>query len=127
MLPAGRTFWRISTKAAPQRELGTPRTVAAAPAALADWSGPVMIKPANHAASRFAPRRFDAASDAMALVREFYAAGGRPLAQDLVDGRLVAFAAVADREGRLVTQPTNRRADMANRRRRHGARRDDGN
>jgi protein-tyrosine-phosphatase/predicted ATP-grasp superfamily ATP-dependent carboligase len=83
--------------------LATPRTEAATPEALAAWEGPAVIKPASHAPSLFGALRYDRAGDAVGRAEEIRSAGGIPLAQEVIEGRLMALTTVVDREGRLVT------------------------
>jgi protein-tyrosine-phosphatase/predicted ATP-grasp superfamily ATP-dependent carboligase len=91
------------SEAAARVGLSTPRTVVATPESLADWEGPVVIKPASHAPALFGAARYPRGEDAVGRAEEIRSAGGIPLAQEVIEGRLVALATVVDREGRLVT------------------------
>jgi ATP-grasp domain len=88
------------TRIATEVGLDVPRTVVADPAALAAWEGPLVLKPASHFCSA---ERFPDAAAAAPRAAEIAAAGVTPLAQELVAGELMAFAAVADRDGKLVS------------------------
>jgi protein-tyrosine-phosphatase len=91
------------SEAAARVGLSTPRTVVATPESLSAWEGPVVIKPASHAPALFGAARYSRGEDAVGRAEEIRSAGGIPLAQEVIEGRLVALATVMDREGRLVT------------------------
>jgi protein-tyrosine-phosphatase/predicted ATP-grasp superfamily ATP-dependent carboligase len=82
--------------------LVTPITVPATETALNEWLGPVLIKPSNHSAGMRA-QWFADAREAWPAAQAMAAADGRPIAQEVLDGTLMAFAAVADRDGTLVS------------------------
>jgi protein-tyrosine-phosphatase len=91
------------SEAAARVGLSTPRTVVATPESLTAWEGPVVIKPASHAPALFGAARYSRGEEAVGRAEEIRGAGGIPLAQEVIEGRLVALATVMDREGRLVT------------------------
>jgi predicted ATP-grasp superfamily ATP-dependent carboligase len=89
----------------------TPRTAPATGAAMRSWSGPVVVKSRMH----WRPRRpgpeprleallAPGPAEAARRAEQIRQAGGEPLLQQVVTGRLMAFAAVADRRGRLVAR-----------------------
>ncbi len=80
--------------------LGTPRTVIATAEELARWEAPLVLKPATHSVGA---EHFASGRAAIAPAQDIERAGVVPLAQECVVGVLMAFAAVADRDGRLVS------------------------
>lgn len=70
-----------------------------------------MVKESLHGAQRpderhrhFAAERFDDAAMAQVRVQEIRAAGGVPLVQPAVSGRLMAFTSVVDRSGAMLAR-----------------------
>lgn len=96
-----RSFDMLAILQAAQRAgIAIPRTEVASPEALAAWQGPLALKPATHFCGA---RLFDDAAAAVEAAAAIAAAGATPLAQERIDGKLLAFATVADRDGRLVS------------------------
>lgn len=95
----------LLAEAAAGAGFSVPYTAPATEAELLRLDSPVLVKPRSHAASRGG--RFEAAlcSDADAArerAAEITAAGGEPLLQERLSGPLVAYTALADRQGRIV-------------------------
>jgi predicted ATP-grasp superfamily ATP-dependent carboligase len=87
----------------------TPETVEATEAELKRWTTPLLVKARLHAplSRSGGPSRFEAAiapdrSVAARRISEIRMAGGTPLLQRLVPGRLMAFTTVTDRAARIV-------------------------
>jgi predicted ATP-grasp superfamily ATP-dependent carboligase len=98
-------------RAAERVGLEVPFTVEASEAELERHAPPYVLKARVHApfveaegpsriATRFVPDR----DIAQAVAAEMRAGGGVPLVQELVQGRLIAFVVVADRESRVVAR-----------------------
>ena len=93
-------------RAAAAAGLGTPPVEEASPAALARLGGPVVVKARLHAppGARSSSGRLEAAvardrKEAEGLVAEMRSAGGQPLLQAHVEGRLMALVTVMDAGG----------------------------
>jgi predicted ATP-grasp superfamily ATP-dependent carboligase len=89
----------------------TPRTVAGTSANLEAWTGPAVVKCRMHwrPARRGPEPRLEAVlvpdpAEAARRVEEILLAGGEPMLQEVVTGQLMAFVAVVDQRGRLVTR-----------------------
>jgi predicted ATP-grasp superfamily ATP-dependent carboligase len=83
--------------------LATPRTVEATDAAIAETELPVLSKPALHAApGRVRPIFATTREQLAAHAAEIRRSGGKPLLQEVVDGGLMAYSFVADRDGSIV-------------------------
>ena len=83
--------------------ISTPRTVQATAEALAAWHGPLVIKPASHMPARMAAQRFAEPALGAQRAAEIRARAGVAIAQEIIDGRLMALALVVDRDGQPVT------------------------
>jgi predicted ATP-grasp superfamily ATP-dependent carboligase len=100
-----RAFDKLAfTRAAEAAGLGVPHTMEASEQALAQWTGPVVVKARIHLPRRHETRRFDDAGQAAAFVAELNAAGAQPLLQECLTGRLGAVVVVVDRDGEVVAE-----------------------
>lgn len=84
--------------------LNAPHTEPATEAALAQWSGPVVVKARNHVPQRFDTALFESPSEARELVAQTIAEGGEPLLQTPLTGRMGAVVVVAGRDGRMLSE-----------------------
>jgi predicted ATP-grasp superfamily ATP-dependent carboligase len=90
--------------------LQTPRTAPATDAAIRSWSGPMLVKcrmhwrPGPDPEPRLEALLVPGPAEAARRAEQIRRASGEPLLQQVVRGRLMAFAAVADRRGRLVAR-----------------------
>lgn len=91
--------------------LSGPRTVAGTEQACRDWSGRAVVKPRRHFSSAVvaADVRLEAVvvpdgDQALERVREIAAAGGEPVLQEVVEGRLLALTMLTDEGGRPVAR-----------------------
>ncbi len=96
-------------EAAQRVGLAAPRTVAATAEALEMVDGPVVVKARLHwdptaggSARHLMARVCAGREEAQQVARLMSAAGGEPLLQEVVDGRLSALSVVVDRQGRLL-------------------------
>jgi predicted ATP-grasp superfamily ATP-dependent carboligase len=104
-----RSFDKLAfTSAARAAGLGVPRTEEADEAALAAWSGPVVVKARIHAPTRYETRRFEGAEQAAPFVAELRANGAQPLLQECITGQLGAVVVVIDRQGEVVAEVQQR-------------------
>lgn len=83
--------------------ISTPYTVRATVETLAAWQGPLVIKPASHLPARMTAQRFAEPAQGAQRAAEIRARAGVPIAQEIIDGRLMALALVVDRDGQAVT------------------------
>ena len=96
------------TRAAEAAGLAVPRTAALTDEAVAALDEPTVVKPRLHSVLRpGAPGRLETTiargpDQAREAVRAIRAAGVEPILQEVVDGELVSFQAVMDREGRML-------------------------
>jgi predicted ATP-grasp superfamily ATP-dependent carboligase len=81
-----------------------PLTEPASDAALASWSGPVVVKARNHVPQRFDTAIFDSAAQGRALVEQIRSEGGEPLLQTPLHGRMGAVVVLVGRDGRIVAE-----------------------
>ncbi|MGA2454738.1 MAG: DUF2334 domain-containing protein [Solirubrobacteraceae bacterium] len=79
--------------------LGTPKTARATREALAQLAGPIVIKPAAQVDAPFQAMAFEDPSAALGRAQLIDAAGGRAIAQEQIDGSLIALSLVADASG----------------------------
>jgi hypothetical protein len=84
--------------------VATPYTVPADEQALAQWSGPVVVKARNHVPHRFETAMFDSPSQARELVERTLAEGGEPLLQTPLRGRMGAAVIVRGRDGSMLAE-----------------------
>ncbi len=104
-----RSFDKLAfTSAAHAAGLAVPRTEEASDAALAAWSGPVVVKARIHAPTRYETRRFASAEQAVPFVAELRAGGAQPLLQECIEGELGAVVVVVDRRGEVVAEVQQR-------------------
>ncbi len=101
--------WRAFDKlelarAAEAAGLASPRTEPADEAAFASWSGPAVVKARTHAPQRFATHIYPTAAEGRELAREIRAAGGEPLLQEPMSGRMGAVVLLLDREGEVLVE-----------------------
>jgi predicted ATP-grasp superfamily ATP-dependent carboligase len=100
-----RTFDKLDLfTAATAAGVATPYTVPADEQALAQWSGPVVVKARNHVPHRFETAVFDSASQARELVERTLAEGGEPLLQTPLRGRMGAAVIVRGRDGSMLAE-----------------------
>ncbi|MGO9488294.1 MAG: hypothetical protein ACLQBB_04605 [Solirubrobacteraceae bacterium] len=100
-----RTFDKLDLFHAVQAAgLNAPHTEPATEAALAAWSGPVVVKARNHVPQRFDTAIFDSAGEARDLVARTLAEGGEPLLQQPLRGRMGAVVIVVGRDGHILTE-----------------------
>jgi len=71
---------------------------------------PLVVKARLHLPGRFETQRYDSRDEAVGRVREIRAGGADPLVQEVIDGPLLAFVALTDRESRIVAA-TQQEAD----------------
>ncbi len=79
--------------------LRVPRTVAATAEAIADLSGPIVVKPASPLGAGAPAAVWTRPADALEHAQRIERAGGRALVQEAVDGQLLAVSLVAGPEG----------------------------
>ncbi len=79
--------------------LAVPTTVHATRESLRSLSGPVIVKPASPAEAKFAAAAFDSASDALEHAQLIEHSGGRAIAQQQLQGSLIAVSLVAGGQG----------------------------
>lgn len=91
-------------RAARAAGLHAPRTEAADEAAVAAWSGPVVVKARSHVPKRFDTALFASAADGRALIEEIRAEGGEPLLQEVMTGSMGAVVIVAGSGGEVVAE-----------------------
>jgi len=96
----------VLTRAALDAGLAVPPTEEASDTALADWSGPAVVKP-RLTFSSASSHRIDAQvvagpDEARQRVAEIRQAGGEPIVQAVVDGGLMALSVVCDPDSRIV-------------------------
>jgi predicted ATP-grasp superfamily ATP-dependent carboligase len=104
-----RSFDKLAfTNAAQAVGLAVPRTEQASDDALAQWSGPVVVKARIHAPTRYETRRFAGAEEAAPFVAELRAEGAQPLLQECITGQLGAVVVVVDRQGEVVAEVQQR-------------------
>ncbi len=84
--------------------LNAPHTEPADEAALATWSGPVVVKARNHVPQRFDTEIFPGPEQAAALVERTVAEGGEPLLQRPLSGTMGAVVIVAGRGGEMLAE-----------------------
>jgi len=84
--------------------LAAPHTEPATAKALDAWTGPVVVKARNHVPKRFDTGLFSSCAQARPLVQEIHAAGGDPLLQTPVIGRMGAVVVVVGRDRELVAE-----------------------
>jgi predicted ATP-grasp superfamily ATP-dependent carboligase len=84
--------------------LATPQTEPADEAALARWSGPVVVKARNHVPHRFDTAIFASAAEARPLVTQTIAEGGEPLLQTPLTGTMGAVVVVVGGEGEVLAE-----------------------
>lgn len=100
-----RTFDKLDLfAAATAAGVSTPHTVPADEAALARWSGPVVVKARNHVPHRFDTAIFERPEQAAALVARTVAEGGEPLLQTPLRGTMGAVVIVAGGDGRIIAE-----------------------
>jgi predicted ATP-grasp superfamily ATP-dependent carboligase len=87
------------TRTAEHAGIAVPRTVHATPESLSGLSGTVIVKPASPLDAKFAAASFANASDALGQARLIERAGGRPIAQQQLEGSLIAVSLVAGPQG----------------------------
>ncbi len=87
------------TAAAESAGLSAPRTFPPSRDALQGISGPVVIKPASPLVSGVRNAIFEDAGEAVRHVERIELAGGRAIAQEYVQGRLIAVSLVAGESG----------------------------
>ncbi len=97
--------------AARRAGLAAPRTVVATEEALASINGPIVVKSRLHwrPGCEGAPPRLEAMicpgrAEATRRAHEIRSAGGEPLLQEVVCGYKLAYAAVRDRAGRILSE-----------------------
>jgi predicted ATP-grasp superfamily ATP-dependent carboligase len=104
-----RSFDKLAfTRAAEAAGLAVPRTVEADDAALAAWSGPVVVKARIHAPTRYETQRFDDPGQAAPFVADLRARGAQPLLQECITGQLGAVVVVVDRDGQVIAEVQQR-------------------
>jgi predicted ATP-grasp superfamily ATP-dependent carboligase len=104
-----RSFDKLAfTRAVAASGLAVPQTEEADDAALAAWSGPVVVKARIHAPTRYETRPFDSAAEAAPFVAELRAAGAQPLLQERITGQLGAIVVVVDKQGEVVAEVQQR-------------------
>jgi predicted ATP-grasp superfamily ATP-dependent carboligase len=79
--------------------IAVPRTVHATPESLSRLSGAVIVKPASPVYAKFAAASFANASEALGQARLIEQAGGRPIAQQQLEGSLIAVSLVSGPQG----------------------------
>jgi predicted ATP-grasp superfamily ATP-dependent carboligase len=104
-----RSFDKLAfTHAAEAAGLAVPRTVEADDAALAAWTGAVVVKARIHAPTRYETQRFDDAAQAAPFVADLRARGAQPLLQECITGQLGAVVVVVDRDGQVIAEVQQR-------------------
>jgi predicted ATP-grasp superfamily ATP-dependent carboligase len=100
-----RAFDKVELLAAAQRAgIGTPHTEPATPEALERWNGPVAVKARTHLPTRFYTGMFASAGEARMHVQEIREAGGEPLLQEPLSGRMGAVVLVAGDGGEPLVE-----------------------
>ena len=79
--------------------IATPKTVHATREQLAELAGPIIVKPATPADASFAAMAFDDGPAALARAQLIEAAGGRAIAQEQLQGSLIAVSLVVGESG----------------------------
>ena len=91
--------------------LAVPETVEATPERLRQWPAPLFVKASLHAPlsghegpGRFAARPVADRDTALRRMADIRSAGGVPVLQEQIAGRLLAYVVVADHESRVVSR-----------------------
>jgi hypothetical protein len=107
-----RAFDKLTlAEAATRAGFGVPLTLPAQHgASLLRDKGPVVVKARLHAPARNAtaprewtPRSLPRAAVAIQRAAQIRAAGGDPILQEVIDGDLMAYSAVTDRDAKVIT------------------------
>ena len=96
------------TRTAEEAGLAVPHTEEATDAALAGWSGPVVVKARIHVPTRYETRRFESAELAAPFVADLRSRDAEPLLQECITGQLGAVVVVVDRDGQVVAEVQQR-------------------
>jgi predicted ATP-grasp superfamily ATP-dependent carboligase len=91
-------------EAAKRAGLGAPRTEPATVETIERWSGPVAVKARTHLPTRFPTALFSSAAEARSFAEEIRAAGGDPLLQEPLSGRMGAVVIVAGHDGETLIE-----------------------
>ena len=104
-----RSFDKLAfTRTAEAAGLAVPHTEEATAAALAGWSGPVVVKARIHVPTRYETRRFQSAEQAAPFVADLRSRDAEPLLQECITGQLGAVVVVVDHDGQVIAEVQQR-------------------